>query len=100
MRDTKNEAKIAPLRDGYGELFNQLELVEADLTNADSLTRAVEGMDIVVHTASPFPDKNPKDENVLIRPAVDGTLAVVRAAHLHRVKRVVITSSVASVMMQ
>jgi len=54
----------------------------------------------VVHTASPFPDNQPKDENVLIKPAVEGTLAVMRAAHKHKVKRVVITSSVASIMMK
>lgn len=42
----------------------------------------------------------PKDENELIRPAVEGTLAVVRAAHKHKVKRVVITSSVVSIMVQ
>lgn len=53
-----------------------------------------------MHTASPFPDNVPKDENVLIRPAVDGTLAVMRAAHKNKVKRVVITSSVAAIMVQ
>jgi dihydroflavonol-4-reductase len=34
---------------------------------------------------------------VLIKPAVDGTLAVLKAAHLNKVKRVVITSSVAAI---
>ena len=67
---------------------------------ADSLSAAIEGCDYVVHTASPFPDDIPKDENVLIRPAVDGTLAVMRAAHKYKVKRVVVTSSVASIMVQ
>ena len=53
-----------------------------------------------MHTASPFVLNPPKDENELIRPAVEGTLAVVRAAHKHKVKRVVITSSVVSIMVQ
>jgi len=57
-----------------------LELFEADLLNAESLDRAIEGMDYVVHTASPFPSENPRDENEIIRPAVDGTLSVLRAA--------------------
>eukprot|EP00347_Sterkiella_histriomuscorum_P002260 403368849 len=100
VRDKTNEKKVAPLRKAFGALFEKLELVEADLTNAQSLENAIEGVDFVVHTASPFPDSSPKDENVLIRPAVDGTLAVVRAAHKNRVKRVVITSSVAAIMMQ
>jgi len=34
----------------------------------------------------------------LIQPAVEGTLAVMRAAHKFKVRRVVITSSVASIM--
>ena len=35
----------------------------------------------------------PSDENELIKPAVEGTLAVMRAAQQHKVKKVVITSS-------
>lgn len=41
---------------------------------------------------------NPKDENELVKPAVEGTLSVLKAAHKHKVQRVVITSSVAAVM--
>lgn len=98
MRDKNNESKINPLIDGFGDLFYQLELVEANLLNAQSLEEAIQGADYVVHTASPFPEKMPKDENLIIKPAVDGTLAVMKAAHKNRVKRVVITSSVAAIM--
>ncbi len=42
----------------------------------------------------------PKDENVMIRPAVEGTLAVLKAAHKHKVKRVVVTSSLSSIVMK
>jgi dihydroflavonol-4-reductase len=87
------------LRKAFGEEnFSKIELAEADLLKPDTLDQAIAGCDYVVHTASPFPMEVPKDENVLIRPAVEGTLAVVRAAHKHRVKRVVITSSVAAIM--
>ncbi len=51
-----------------------------------------------MHTASPFPIDLPKDEMVLIKPAVEGTLSVMRAASLNKVKRVVITSSIAALM--
>ena len=52
----KNEAKIKPIREAMGEaLFEQLEIVEADLLDADSLGKAIEGATYVVHTASPFP---------------------------------------------
>ena len=48
---------------GFGqELYDQLELVEADLLDEESIHRAIEGCTYVVHTASPFPVVNPKDE--------------------------------------
>jgi len=72
-------------------------LVEADLLNADSLDKAIKGCDYVVHTASPFPLGAPVDENSIIRPAVDGTVAVMKACHKYKIKRVVITSSIAAV---
>ena len=62
------------------------------------MEKAIEGCTFVVHTASPFPEAIPKDENVLIKPAVEGTLTVMRAALKNKVKRVVITSSVAAIM--
>jgi len=96
VRSTTNEAKIAPLRQAFGDHFNQLELVEADLLDEKSLFRAIEGAQYVVHTASPFPITKPKHEDDLIKPAVNGTMAVMRAAKEYKVKRVVITSSIAA----
>ena len=52
-----------PLVRAYGDLFNDLEIFEANLLNAESIDKAIEGMDYVVHTASPFPSQEPKDEN-------------------------------------
>ena len=96
VRDPTNEKKIKPLRENLPN-FDQLTLVQADLLDAESIMKAVEGADIVIHTASPFPLDNPKNEQDLIKPAVEGTLAVMRACHFHKVKRVVITSSIAAV---
>lgn len=98
VRDKNNKNRIAPIEKGLGELFNQLELVNADLLNSESLDKAIEGCDFVVHTASPFPVESPKNEDELIKPAVEGTMAVIRAVHKHKVKRVVVTSSIASIM--
>src|SRR5262245_42852164 len=75
-----------------------LELVEADLLVDDRWPKAVEGCSGVLHVASPFPSSQPKDENVLIRPAVDGTLRVLRAASAAGVPRFVQTSSMVAVM--
>ena len=55
VRDPTNETKIKPIRDAFGDHFGKLELVRADLLDEESLINAIEGADIVVHTASPFP---------------------------------------------
>jgi len=74
-------------------------LVSADLLNDESIRKAIEGSTYVVHTASPFPSKAPKNEDELIKPAKEGTLSVVKAAADFKVKRVVVTSSVAAITM-
>ena len=96
----KTEEKVAPIKEAMGELYEQLEIVEADLLNPESLADAIAGSTFVVHTASPFPLKNPKNADELIKPAVEGTLAVMKACHKHGVKRLVITSSCAAIMDQ
>ena len=51
-----------------------------------------------MHLASPYPSETPKDvENELIRPAVEGTLNVLKAAFEANVSRVVLTSSTAAI---
>jgi hypothetical protein len=45
-------------------------LVEADLLNENSIINAIAGATYVIHTASPFPLANPKNEQELIGPAV------------------------------
>ncbi|WP_067819662.1 SDR family oxidoreductase [Nocardia inohanensis] len=74
-----------------------VELVEADLGSDAGWDDAVRGCRFVVHTASPFPGSVPDHEDELIRPAVDGTLRVLRAAAAHGIERVVLTSSIAAV---
>ena len=97
VRSTKNPKKIDPLKKAFGAHFSKLELVEADLLNEQSLIKAIEGSKFVVHTASPFPLTTPKDENELIKPAVNGTLAVMRGCQKAKVERLVITSSIAAI---
>ena len=55
------------------------------MLNAESLEKAIAGATFVVHTASPFPLKKPKHADDIIKPAVEGTLAVCRACHIHKV---------------
>jgi len=89
--------KIQPLHESLGEEFKNVELVAADLTDAESIDKAIEGCDYVIHTASPFPLKVPKDENDLLVPAVEGTRAVLEACKKHGVKKLVVTSSTAAI---
>jgi len=96
VRDSKNEAKMAPLRKAFGDYYDKVEFVEADMLNAESLAKAISGSTYVVHTASPVVFNVPEEE--LIRPAVEGTMAVMKACSASGVKRCVITSSVASVL--
>lgn len=70
-----------------------LEFCELDLMKDEGWEKAMDGCDYVLHIASPFVVKVPKDENDLIRPAVEGTLRALRAAKKAGVKRVVLTSS-------
>ena len=76
----------------------RLEFVAADLESDAGWDRAVAGCAHVLHVASPFPARQPKDEQELIRPAVQGTLRVLRAAVQAGVQRFVQTSSMAAVM--
>ena len=81
VRDKNNNAKVEPLRKAFGEHFNSIELVSADLTKPETLDAAIEGCDYVLHLASPFPTEEPKDPNEVIKPAVDGTLDVLKRCH-------------------
>ncbi len=67
--------------------------LEADTGWADAMT----GCTGVIHTASPFPISQPKDEQVLIRPAVEGTRRVLMAAKAAGITRVILTSSIVAI---
>ena len=98
VRSKTNPAKIEPLKKAFGPLFEQLEVVEADLLNEQSLIDACVGADFIVHTASPFPLAEPRDENEIVKPAVEGTMAIMKAAKINKVRKVVVTSSVVAIM--
>lgn len=61
------------------------------MLDADSLKRAIAGSTYVVHTASPFSFSLSEEE--LVKPAVEGTMTVMKACAANHVKRCVITSS-------
>lgn len=73
------------------------EFARLDLTADAGWAEAMQGVDVLMHTASPFPMGDPADPEELIRPAVDGTLRALGAAQRAGVNRVVLTSSCAAV---
>eukprot|EP01022_Parablepharisma_sp_SALTPOND_P030397 TRINITY_DN761_c0_g1_i5.p1 TRINITY_DN761_c0_g1~~TRINITY_DN761_c0_g1_i5.p1 ORF type:complete len:371 (+),score=28.89 TRINITY_DN761_c0_g1_i5:89-1114(+) len=96
VRDKSNEKKLAFLKTFPS--LDHLELVEADLLKPLTLQEAVKGCDYVIHTASPFPADSPSDESFLIKPALEGTVALLKACNEAKcVKHVVITSSIVAI---
>ena len=94
VRSLHNACKIEPLR----AAVPHIELFEADLLSDEGWSEAMQGCEYVFHVASPFPLHAPADENDLLRPAVEGTLRVLRAAVAEAsVKRVIVTSSVTAI---
>ncbi len=97
LRNLKRSDEVISMlqKGGAGSLEN-LSFIQADLSSDLNWEKAAKGCDYVLHVASPFPFKMPKDENELIKPAVEGTLRVMKAASKAGVKRLVLTSSFAA----
>jgi len=77
---------------------DNLEFCELNLLENEGWEKAMEDCDYVLHVASPFIINNPKDENDIIKPAVEGTLRALKAAKKAGVKRMVLTSSMVAMM--
>ena len=75
-----------------------LEFCELDLLKEEGWDEAMKGCEYVLHVASPFINKEPKDENLYIKPAVEGTQRALRAAKKAGIKRMVLTSSMVSML--
>lgn len=100
LRDPGREGELRAALSPHlpGDAMARLSCVPLDLEKDDGWAEAMAGIDTLIHTASPFPMGQPKDEQALIRPAVQGTLRALRAARAAGVPRVVLTSSTAAVL--
>jgi len=76
---------------------SKLEFARADLLKDYGWQEAVHDCDFVIHTASPYPAENPRDENELVIPAREGTVRVLRAAQAEGIKRVVMLSTIGAI---
>ena len=103
VRDLKKEAKLREVIKANSNLDDEtinkkLKVFEADVTRDEGWAEAFQGVDHVLHVASPFPLTEPEDPNDLIIPAKEGTLRILRfATSFPSVNRVVLTSSFAAV---
>lgn len=99
VRDTGLPEKVAHLNRLAESLPGKLRLFAADLLNPGAFEQAMQGCELVMHTASPFLLKGGKDpRSTFIRPALEGTRNVLAAVNaVSTVKRVVLTSSAAAI---
>ena len=77
VRSAKRQAEVRAAVAAYLEgddWQNRLFFASLDLNADTGWKEAMENVDVLMHTASPFPISQPKNEDELIRPAVDGTL--------------------------
>lgn len=80
------------------KIFNSnLEFIELSLDADAGWSEAMKDIDVLIHSASPFPLVTPANEDELIRPAVDGTIRALKAAKNAGIKRVILTSSMAAI---
>lgn len=95
LRDMGRQQEV---RAAVGEGGDRLSFVEADLTGDKGWQDAVRDCRHVLHVASPYPIRLPRDREGLVPIARDGTLRVLRAAVAARCERVVVTSSMAAIL--
>ena len=78
--------------------LDNLEFCELDLLEDKGWDKAMNGCEFAPHVASPYITTEPKDPNILIKPAIEGTQRALNAAKKAGIKRIVLTSSVVSML--
>ncbi|MEV6300101.1 aldehyde reductase [Actinoplanes sp. NPDC051861] len=98
VRDLAKEPRVrAMLRSGGADPGASLRVMRADLGSDQGWHEAAADCDYVLHVASPTLTRPPRDDDEMVRPAVDGTLRVLRAARDAGVRRVVMTSAIGAI---
>ncbi len=97
IRSESRKQEVLEAMKKHSSNCENLEFYIADLLKDDGWKEAVEGSKYVLHVASPFFLGEPENEDIFIKPAVEGTLRVLKACADADVQKVVLTSSFAAV---
>lgn len=98
VRSPENDKKVGHLKEIAKNAKGELKFYKADLLTMGSYKEAMEGCELVYHTASPFAMEVKDPQKELIEPARNGTKNVLETANeVDSVKRVVVTSSCAAI---
>lgn len=98
VRDMSKAETIKEMLSKEIDADGKLEFCVLDLLKDEGWQEAMQGCEYVLHVASPFVMHEPKDENLYIKPAVEGTLRALKTAQKAGVKRIVITSSIVAML--
>lgn len=98
VRNPDKKEKVQHLDKIAAESSGSIKYFKTDLLNEGSYDMAMEGCELVFHTASPFSLDVKDPQKDLVDPAVNGTKNVLESANkTATVKRVVLTSSCAAI---
>ena len=89
----RNPSKESAVREALLDPAGMLSVAICDLTSDSGWADAFDGVDALIHVASPFILREPKDEQEYLRPAVEGTRRVMRFALEAGVTTSVVTST-------
>lgn len=97
VRSLDKGERIRTVLESHGADTSRLSFTELDLLKDDGWNDAIAGHDYLIHTASPFVTTIPKDPQILVKPAVEGTVRALNAGMATSVKRIVLTSTIGAV---
>ncbi|KAI0313317.1 hypothetical protein OF83DRAFT_1141974, partial [Amylostereum chailletii] len=95
VRGTARSSKAAQLQKNYASHGNKFEVTIIDDITTSDFTDAVEGVDAIIHVASPFGGATTEQS---LKGAIDGTSRILTAGYIAGVKKFVVTASLISIL--
>ena len=98
LRSSGKGDAIRKAFEGAGVPTEALTFCVLDLLEDEGWEEAMKDCSYMLHVASPYQTREPKDQDEYIRPAVEGTMRALKAAQKAGVKKVVVTSSLVAML--